>query len=394
MEQNSLSRALTGLLFLAALFFLNFTSRVIFSPLLPFIEEEMGLAHAQSGSFFFFISAGYFVAILSSGFVSARIGHKLTIVFSAIASGVVLFGLGFCTSLFTLRLTLFCLGLASGLYLPSGLVTISRIVAPAYLARGLAIHEIAPNLGFVAAPLLCEILLSFVSWQEVLAWLGIVLIGIGMTYGLSSHGSGERGKAPDLSASGFLLRMGAFWAMCLFFSLGICSTLGIYAMAPLFLVTDHGMDPQEANRLLAFSRTASIFIPLLGGWLGDRFGNRRVMGTVLLITGILTILMAMVGNGIWLMVFVVAQPLFAVCFFPSGFAVLSKLGPPEYGNLAVSLCIPFAFLLGGGVIPTLIGMIGDVASISLGFILAGVALTLGGCFSFFLTFKGENRGEM
>jgi MFS family permease len=390
MKQNSLSRALTGLIFLAALFFLNFTSRVIFSPLLPFIEQEMGLGHAQSGSFFFFISAGYFITILSSGFVSARIGHKLTIAFSVIASGLVLFGLGFCTSLFTLRLALFCLGLAAGLYLPSGLATISRIVAPAYLARGLAIHEIAPNLGFMAAPLLCEMLLSFVSWQEVLAWLGVVLIVVGVSYSLSSHGSGERGQAPDLLSAGSLLRMGTFWAMCLFFSLGICSTIGIYAMAPLFLVTDHGMDPQEANRLLAFSRTASIFIPLLGGWLGDRFGNRSVMGAALLISGILTALMAMVVNGIWLMVFVVAQPLFAVCFFPSGFAVLSKLGQPEYGNLAVSLCIPLAFLLGGGVMPTLIGMIGDVVSISLGFILAGVAMTLGGCFSFFCHFQGGN----
>ena len=43
MVQNSLSRALSGLLFLAGLFFLNFTSRVIFSPLLPVIEQEMGI---------------------------------------------------------------------------------------------------------------------------------------------------------------------------------------------------------------------------------------------------------------------------------------------------------------------------------------------------------------
>ncbi|MBU1138257.1 MAG: MFS transporter, partial [Proteobacteria bacterium] len=151
MEQNSLSRALGGLLFLAGLFFLNFTSRVIFSPLLPFIEQEMGLDHAQAGSFFLFISAGYFFSILASGFVSAQIGHKKTIVLSTIASGAVLLTLGFCTNLFTLRLTLFCLGLAAGLYLPSGLATISRLVAPAYLARGMAIHELAPNLGFVAA---------------------------------------------------------------------------------------------------------------------------------------------------------------------------------------------------------------------------------------------------
>lgn len=389
MVQKSHSLALGGLVFLAGLFFLNFTSRVIFSPLLPFIEQDMELGHGQSASLFFFISAGYFLAILTSGFVSARFGHKLTIVFSVVSSGLVLLCLGFCTTLFTLCVSLFCLGLATGLYLPSALVTISRVVAPAYLARGLAIHEIAPNLAFVASPLLCGLLLSFVSWQEVLALLGVALIVIGTAYNLSGHGSGEKGKAPDLSSSWVLLRMGSFWGMCLLFALGICSTVGIYAMAPLFLVTDHGMDPHKANTLLAFSRIASIFIPLLGGWLGDRFGNQLVLGVVLLITGVLTALMAMVPNGIWLITLVVAQPLFAVCFFPSAFAALSKLGPPEYGNLAVSLCVPFAFLLGGGVMPTLIGMIADIASIGAGFILVGVAMTLGGGCSFVILSRPE-----
>lgn len=234
MEYKSLSRALTGLLFLAGLFFLNFTSRVIFSPLLPFIEMEMGLDHGQAGSFFLFISAGYFFSILSSGFVSARIGHKLTIVLSTITSGVVLVSLGFCSNLFTLRLTLFGLGLTAGLYLPSGLATISRIVAPAYLARGMAIHELAPNLGFVAAPLFCDMLLSFFTWRQGLAWLGVILIVCGVGYGVSSHGSGEKDKSPDLSASGALFRMGSFWGMCLLFLWRFVQLLVFMPWLPFF----------------------------------------------------------------------------------------------------------------------------------------------------------------
>ncbi len=387
MVQNSLSRALSGLLFLAGLFFLNFTSRVIFSPLLPVIEQEMGIDHTQAGSFFLFISIGYFFAILSSGFVSARIGHKRTIVLSTILLGLDLFTLAFCSTLLTLRLSLFCLGLGAGLYFPSGLATITKLVDPAYWARGMAIHELAPNLGFVAAPLLCDLLLSFFSWQQGLALLGLVLIISGVVYGLTSHGVQDRGKAPDFSSSASLLRMGSFWGMFVLFSLGICSTLGIYSMAPLFLVNDHGMESQEANTLLAFSRVASIFMPLAAGWLGDRYGNHRIMSAVLLITGLLTGLMAIMDTGIWLMLLVVAQPLIAVCFFPSAFALLSKLGPPEFGNLAVSLCLPLAFLLGGGVMPTLIGLIGDISSISVGFLLVGVAMALGGATSFFVTFR-------
>jgi MFS family permease len=385
MKQHPLSPAFSGLLFLTGLFFLNFTSRVIFSPLLPIIEKEMGIDHAQSGSFFLFISAGYFLSVLSSGFVSARINHKRTIVLSSLALGVALFVLGGCSTLPALQAGLFVLGLGAGLYFPSGLATISNLVAPAYLSRGMAIHELAPNLGFVAAPLFCDVFLVYMSWRHSLALLGMFIIVTGIGYGFSSHGSREKGKAPDLSASGMFFRMPIFWGMVILFSLAICSTLGIYAMAPLFLVNDHGMDPGKANTLLSFSRVASIMMPLLGGWFGDRFGKQLVMALVLFVTGILTAAMALVGDGVWLIVLVMAQPLFAVCFFPPGFAVLTKLGPPKYANLAVSLSLPLSFLIGGGLMPTLIGWIGDVYSISAGILLVGCLMATGGASSLLVT---------
>ena len=384
MRQHPLSPAIGGLLFLTGLFFLNFTSRVIFSPLLPVIEQEMGIDHAQSGSFFLFISAGYFISILSSGFVSARINHKRTIVLSCFTLGLALVVLSRCVTLVSLQAGLFGLGLGAGLYFPSGLATISSLVAPAYLSRGMAIHELAPNLGFVAAPLLCDFFFSFLSWRHGLVLLGGLMVGSGILYGLSSHGSSEKGTAPDLSSSIALFRMPAFWGMFLLFSLAICSTLGIYAMAPLFLVNDHGMDLNKANSLLAFSRVASILMPIAGGWFGDKFGNHRVMGIVLVLTGMMTIIMATVSGGFTLVLFVVLQPLFAVCFFPSGFAVLSRLGAPRYGNLALSLCLPLAFFVGGGLLPTLIGWIGDIYSISSGFIVIGFLMSMAGGGSLFV----------
>ena len=389
--QQPLSRIFSGLFFLAGLFFLNFTSRVIFSPLLPVIEQEMGIAHAQSGSLFLFISVGYFFSVLSSGFVSAKINHKRTIVLSSLTLGCALFILGKCTTLFTLQLGLLGLGLGAGLYFPSGLATIANMVAPTYLSRGMAIHELAPNLGFVAAPLLCDLFLSFLPWRQGLALLGVFIIGGGISYAFSSHGCKEKGQAPDLSASFILFRMPVFWAMVVLFSLAICSTLGIYSMAPLFLVHDHGMDSGRANGLLALSRVAAILMPLAGGWLGDKFGKHRVMAILLLLTGILTVSMAMVGDNMWLIVLVVAQPLSAVCFFPPGFAVLSKLGSAQCGNLAVSLCLPISFLVGGGLMPTLIGWIGDNYSISAGFVLVGSMMAVAGTISLIITFMKKQK---
>ena len=363
----SFRRNLLALLLLTSVFLLNFISRIIFSPLLPEIQQDMNLAHAEAGSFFLVMSAGYFISILFSGTVSSRLGHRRTIVLSVSGSGLMLLLIGFCTSVVAIRIGLFCLGYAAGLYLQSGLATISWLVAPSYLARGMAVHELAPNIGFVAAPLLCGLMMHYVSWRAGLQLLGVVLGCMGLIYALIGSSSRLRVKKMDLSLVGRLLGIPEFWLMVLLFSFAICSTLGIYAMLPLYLVAEHGMDHDEANRLLALSRVSSVLMPLVAGWFGDRFGNAIVMKSVILVAGFLTIPIG-IFSGYPLLAFVILQPMIAVCFFPSGFAVLSKIGGAEAQGFAVSLCIPLAFLFGGGVIPLGIGVVGDHYSLAVSFV--------------------------
>ncbi|MDD3814274.1 MAG: MFS transporter [Desulfocapsaceae bacterium] len=386
MHCQSFSKVISSLLFLAGLFFLNFTSRVIFSPLLPIIEGEFGLGHAEAGSFFLLISGGYFFSILSSGFVSARINHKNTIALSTIASGITLIALSHCSTLFWMRIGLFSLGLSAGLYLPSGLASIKRLVDPAYLARGMAVHELAPNLGFIAAPILADLMIISSSWQQGLMWLGICMTGAGLFYGIAGRGSRERGKSLDILTAQHIFSRPEFWLLVLLFSLAICSSLGIYAMLPLFLVAEQGMTPERASHFLALSRIAALMMPLLAGWYGDRVGNRTIMAFVLWSAGLCTMLLGLVPSFSWLVLLVILQPVFDVCFFPSGFAILSALGVEGEWALVVSLCIPAAFLLGGGVFPVLIGLIGDHASIGVGFMVAGTAMMAGAALSFFVSF--------
>jgi NNP family nitrate/nitrite transporter-like MFS transporter len=372
-EYRPFRRVLPQLLFLACIFFLNFLSRIIFAPLLPLIEQELGFGHAVSGSFFLAISSGYFVSILLSGWVSSRITHKWTIVLSTLATGFALIILSHCVSLFSLRLTLIGLGLAAGLYLPSGLATITRTVSPSFWGRGMAVHELAPNIGFVIAPLLSGIMVEWFTWRSGLVVTGTVIILTAIFYACYGGGGKDRGQAPDLAVFRKFLAKSRFWLMVLLFSLAICSTLGIYAMLPLLLVTGQGMESETANRLLALSRLCAIAMPVPAGWLGDRSGNLPVMIAVLLLAGLLTMPLGML-SGIPLLFAVFLQPMLAVCFFPSGFAVLSALEGEENGAAVIALCIPLAFLFGGGVMPTLIGVVGDWYHLELGFVVAGLAM--------------------
>ncbi|MBW2596078.1 MAG: hypothetical protein JRC93_08910, partial [Deltaproteobacteria bacterium] len=87
---TALRAQLAPILFLTAIFFLNFLARIILSPLIPAIEKDMSLGHGEVGSFFLFITIGYFISLVGSGFIYSRISHRMTVAVSSVAVGLVL----------------------------------------------------------------------------------------------------------------------------------------------------------------------------------------------------------------------------------------------------------------------------------------------------------------
>ena len=364
------------ILFLAGIFFLNFLGRIILAPLLPTIEKDLSLGHSEAGSLFLLISLGYFISLLGSGFVASRLMHRRTLIVSATAIGLALIGIASSDSLLGISTGLVFLGLAAGLYLPSGISTLTSLISPNQWGKALAIHELAPNLAFVAAPLLSEVLLEWFSWRGILAVMGIASVVAGITFGRFGTGGRFPGDAPSVASFRTILVKPAFWVMTILFSLAITGSLGVYAMLPLYLVTERSMDQYWANTLVAVSRVSGLGMAFLAGWATDRFGARKIMAAVFLLTGTMTFLLG-VTKGSWMVLIVFAQPMLAVCFFPAGFAALSCIGPSASRNVAVSLTIPLAFLIGAGAIPAGIGVMGDTFSFAFGFSLVGVLISMG-----------------
>ena len=378
------------ILFLAGIFFLNFLGRIILAPLLPTIEKDLGLGHSEAGSLFLLISMGYFISLLGSGFVASRLMHKRTIIFSATAIGIALLGISSSNSLLGIRIGLVVLGLAAGLYLPSGISTLTSMISPSQWGKALAIHELAPNLAFVAAPLISEVLLQWFSWRGILAVMGMGSMVAGMTFGRFGTGGKFPGDAPSVTSVRTILAKPAFWIMTILFSLAITGSLGVYAMLPLYLVTERSIDQYWANTLVAVSRVSGLGMAFLAGWATDRFGARRIMAAVFLLTGTMTFLLG-VTKGYWMVLIVFAQPMLAVCFFPAGFAALSCIGPSSSRNVAVSLTIPLAFLIGAGAIPAGLGIMADTVSFAFGFALVGVFILMGFLLSLTLQLPAENE---
>ena len=381
-ESPSFFSQLGPILFLTTIFFLNFIGRIVFAPLMPSVENALGLDHTEAGSMFLLISLGYFISLLSSGFLSCRLTHRRTIIVSALSVGMVLICTSFSNSLWSIRLSLLFLGLAAGIYLPSGITTLISLINVKHWGKALAIHELAPNLGFVLAPLLSELFMTWFSWRVVILFLGTVSILIGIAFAFFGRGGEFLGEAPNLGSLKTLFAEPAFWIMTVLFSLGICGTLGIYTMLPLYLVTEQGFDRSWANTLVALSRISGVFMAFIAGWVSDRLGPKLTMSGVFLITGLMTIMLSIVSG--WIVIPVFLQPVMAGCFFPPGFAALASIGPPNARNIAVSLTIPAAMIFGAGAIPMGIGIMADAGFFDLGFVLAGGLILTGSLLALFL----------
>jgi MFS transporter, NNP family, nitrate/nitrite transporter len=356
--------------FLTSIFLANLLSRVVLAPLMPVIEKDLGLGHTAAGVFFMMVALGYAAGLLGSGFVSARITHRRTIALAAVACGSAFLLIAVIHTLWMIRLGLFLIGVSTGMYLPSAITTITSSFQPAHWGRALSVHELAPSLAFITAPLIAEALLIFYPWHGVLVLIGGVSVLLGLFFFRLAPAGDFRGEAPTLGYVRLLFGKPAIWIMGALFSLAITATIGIYSMIPLYLVAERGIDRSLANTLLGLSRIPVLPVALVSGWISDRIGPKPTLAAVILCNGLTAILLGILP-GRWVILMVFLQPLLTVCFFPAGFTVLSRIVPPQARNLSVSLAMFIGYLAGGGLFPIAIGMFGDAGMFGLAFVLTG-----------------------
>jgi MFS transporter, NNP family, nitrate/nitrite transporter len=365
------SLPLLPLFLLIFIFYLNFVSRIILAPLLPIVETELGLGHGQAGSLFFFVASGYAVGLLGAGLVSFLLTHRLTITFAGMMGGAALILISLSNSIGGIRAGLVIIGMFAGFYLPSGIATLTEIISRENWGRGMALHELAPNVAFITTPLLSEFLLKFFSWRGALKAIGIWAILMPVLFLIFGRGSRKRGDLPRVALMREILAGPSCWIMGLYFTLAIGASYGLYTLMPLFMVAELGMDRVWANSLMGFSRIFGVAVLFFSGFFIERMGPRRAMIFYLSLTGALTLLLGFAHGPVVVPTLVFLQAASVVCLFPVGFTILSLHFPDPVRGVAVSLVILIGFLMGGGVVPSALGYWAETFSFSSGFALLG-----------------------
>jgi NNP family nitrate/nitrite transporter-like MFS transporter len=382
-ELGSYRLQLVPIAFLVGIGFMNVLSRVIFSPLLLTIEADLHLSHAQASSFFMLISAGFSLTMFFSGLLSSKLTHRLVIVLSAVLCGASLMAVSFAISLPGIQICLFLLGMGAGLYLPSGIATVNSLVVSRDLGKALASHELGPSLAFAAGPILIGLLLKYSSWRSILITIGVTNLLMALLFAFWGRGGHFAGLKPNLKNLRPLLAHPNFWIMAALFAIAVGGEQGVYALLPTYLVSEKGLESVAANTIFGISRISVIFTTLISGFFVDGFGVKKSMAVIVIGAGILTVFLGLT-SGASLLIVVFLQPVMVTCFFPAGLAALSRIGSTQLTNVIVAMIFPIAYLFGAGVVPSVLGILGENGSFATGFIFLGITLLLSTVLLWFL----------
>jgi NNP family nitrate/nitrite transporter-like MFS transporter len=379
----------TILLLVSVLFFIFF-ARVVYSPLLPSIERDLHFTHTQAASFFLFISLGYAVMNIFSGFIASWLGHRTTIFLAILLVSSATVFIAVTPSLLLMRAGLIVVGLGAGLYPPSGIATASSLVDSRDEGKVLSIHELGPNLGFIAAPLAVALLLPRLEWRSCLLFISVLGFLIGMLYIIFSRGGSFRGEAPVLRNLTQILSLPSFWISTVIMALGAGASIGLFAIIPTYLVFERGLDQELVNTLVGVSRISGLVVLLSAGHLVDRFGAKKLISAALFSAGVATVALWTPSRSI-LIAAVFLQPLLIVSFFPAILTAAARIAPRNFQNLTMSFILPIGYGFGAGVLPVLLGWLGDNASFALGFLSYGLLLVAGSFLPFALKLNDTGR---
>ncbi|MDI6763541.1 MAG: MFS transporter [Thermodesulfobacteriota bacterium] len=357
------------------LWYLNFSTRTIFSPILPLIEDSLLLSHGKAGGLFISLSVGYSLALLATGRLTLAWGYRRTVAIGFLGVSLVFFGFQFAESYVSFHLLFFLLGIATGTYIPSILPIITETYESRNWGKAIGLHDSAASFSIFSIPILMAYGLQFFSYKTPLLLLGIVSLIFPLFFWKVSA---EPKKEPLQEGESYtgLFKKRTIWIMILFWILSSASSMGVYSILPLYLIKERGIDFELANQLLGISRAGGMAVPILIGFLVDRYGYRTILFLSLLMTGLSTIALSLSSPLSLIFISLTLQAVLSLGFFPVALATISKLAPLSSRSMVLGVIMSVGVGFGMGVTPFLLGLTADHFNFRVGIFWLGVLTSL------------------
>lgn len=356
------------------LWFLNFSVRMSFSPLLPIIEGELAISHAVAGSLFSFMAVGSTISVFMSGWISKHIGYKRSIIFSFIALALVSLCLTATHTYYFFAGCALLIGLTAGIYLPCVVPLITSIVRRVNWGKAIAFHDTAASFSFLAIPLLVALIIRWYHWQSLYVMLSGACVLCMVLFWVFAPD--PRPQEEKKSSYATILRRTDFWIIAVLWIMAAMATAGLYSIIPLFLVAEKGMQVEAANTIFGISRIGGIFATILIGFILDRYSVKKLLFVIMFITGLSTVGIAL-AQVRWLLVgMLFIQATVSIAFFPAAVMAVSSITTLEERTTFIGVTLAISSISGFGIFPLCLGAVADTWNFQIGILAAGILIIL------------------
>lgn len=350
------------------LWFMNVAMRTILSPILPILEDEFGVVHAQAASIFTFIAFGYGTSVSFSGIAASKFGCKKGVIFSFFIAMFVYFIFPMVKHFYLFYPLGFLLGIAAGMYLPSIIPMITEYFEERLWGKAISIHESAASLAIFGAPFIALFMLSLFPWRAIFTLFGIVFIVCMIIFQVTTKEvkvvAGKKSYLRDL------LRSGDLWLMAIIWIFAAGGNLGLYFILPLYLVKELGMDVGTANTIFGISRLGGVVVGISAGFLVDRFSLKKTMFLLSSLSGLFAMLLTTQHMSV-MKLFLFLQSSVNIGYFPVALVSIQRMFEREERGPATGFIITLGVVCGVGITPYLLGLSGDHMSFRFGIFILG-----------------------
>lgn len=320
----------------------------LLGPLAPIFSKALALSPAQKGFIVAVPTLAGAVLRLVNGFLSDRIGQKVTgIISQVIVIGGLLaawqIGVGSMNALIGVGVVLGFAGASFAVALPLA----GRWYPPRHQGKAMGIAGMG-NSGTVLAALFAPLLAKAFGWTNVLALATIPAAIVLVAFVALAKDSPNQPPAKPLGdyVAGYfrMLGEGDAWWFILFYGVTFGGFVGLSGSLPSWYTTELAFTPVQAGYATAACVFAGSLVRPFGGALADRIGGIKTLSGVYALAAVLLVVISQ-------------APISFGIMFPLFFCVMATLG---VGNGAVFQLVPQRFRHEIGVMTGLVGFGGGV----------------------------------
>jgi len=359
---------------------------MLYSIVLATLIREFGMSKATAGLLNALTLIASAIGSFIFGLLADRLGRRRMLVQSILAYSIFTFACGFSSSVATLAVFRFLLGLGMGGEWNSGATLVAETWPSAWRGRALGIVQSSWAVGYALAAVVANVVLSRAGWRWVF-FVGVLpaLATLWIQHGVPEPALWQRSREQprdfDAQKRAWRTALPRLYALLAMNAFGMFAWWGLFTWIPAYLALPIAKGGRDFNQLdltsflLVLNLCGMLPGYLLFGVLADKFGRKRTLIVYVALAALSVPAFAAARRPAWILLSACVAAFFGTGFFTGSGILGSELFPTSIRATALGVSYNAARGL-SAFAPFLIGRLGDAHGLSWAFSVCGVAFAL------------------